>query len=134
MKVRTWVIFLFCRDSLIGVDAGGLIPSNQQQLVSDEERVFFYRKKLEEKVSISGCEFLPNKFYFPFQHHRNLANHDMSHESNYDEKMIIELEEEKYKNGYDNRMIIDGEESRPVIAVTGRPKSLQELTFRKSRF
>ena len=56
----------------------------------------------------------------------------MSHESNYDEKMIIDLEE-KY-NEYDNRMIIDGEESRPVIAVTGRPKSLQELTFRKSRY
>ena len=69
----------------------------------------------------------------PFQHHRNLANHDMSHESNYDEKMIIDLEEEKH-NEYDNRMIIDGEESRPVIAVTGRPKSLQELTFRKSRY
>ena len=58
----------------------------------------------------------------------------MSHESNYDDKMIIKLEEEKYNNGYDNRMIIEGEESRPVIAVTGRPKSLQELTFRKSRF
>ena len=57
----------------------------------------------------------------------------MSHESNYDEKMIIDLEEEKH-NEYDNRMIIDGEESRPVIAVTGRPKSLQELTFRKSRY
>ena len=57
----------------------------------------------------------------------------MSHESNYDEKMIISLEEEKH-NEYDNRMIIDGEESRPVIAVTGRPKSLQELTFRKSRY
>ena len=57
----------------------------------------------------------------------------MSHESNYDEKMIIDLGEEKH-NEYDNRMIIDGEESRPVIAVTGRPKSLQELTFRKSRY
>ena len=135
MNVRTWVIFLFCRDSLIGVDAGGLIPSNQQQLVSDEEIFFLSGKSWKRKfLHISGCEFLPKKFYFPFQHHRNLANHDMSHESNYDEKMIIELEEEKYKNGYDNRMIIDGEESRPVIAVTGRPKSLQELTFRKSRF
>ena len=57
----------------------------------------------------------------------------MSHESNYDEKMIIDLEEEKH-NEYDNRMIIDGADSRPVIAVTGRPKSLQELTFRKSRY
>ena len=58
----------------------------------------------------------------------------MSHESNYDEKMIIDLEEEAKYNEYDNMMIIDGKESRPVIAVTGRPKSLQELTFRKSRF
>ena len=31
----------FCRDSLIGFDAGGLIPSNHGQLVSDEETVFF---------------------------------------------------------------------------------------------
>ena len=72
--------------------------------------------------------------FFPFQHRGNLANHDMSHESNYDRKMILDLEEEEKYNVYDNRMIIDGEESRPVIAVTGRPKSLQELTFRKSRF
>ena len=81
----------------------------------------------------SGQIYSCQKIIFPFQHHGNLANHDMSHESNYDEKMIIDLEEEKY-NAYDNHMIINGEESRPVIAVTGRPKSLQELTFRKSRF
>ena len=87
-----------------------------------------------ENIFKCGSKFLPNKFHFPFQHHGNLANHDMSHESNYDKKMILNLEEEEKYNVYDNRMIIEGEESRPVIAVTGRPKSLQELTFRKSRF
>ena len=71
----------------------------------------------------------------PFQEQSNLANHDMSHESNYDEKMIIDLETEMMnKNAYDSSMIMHSQANNPVIAVTGRPRSLQELTFRKSRY
>ena len=46
-EVKTWrwpvtsVIFLFCRDSLIGADTGGLILSNQRQLVSHDQKNFF---------------------------------------------------------------------------------------------
>ena len=71
----------------------------------------------------------------PFQEQSNLANHDMSHESIYDEKMIIDLETEMMnKNAYDSSMIMHSQANNPVIAVTGRPRSLQELTFRKSRY
>ena len=74
----------------------------------------------------------------------NLANHDMSQESSYDDKMIILAEEP-----FDRRLLASSPgqtrpalaslpgQARPVLAsqatVRMRPKSLQELTFRKNK-
>ena len=60
----------------------------------------------------------------------NLANHDMAEGSNYDNKMIIQP-----NKSYDRRMILEPDLSNlsAMKTVRARPKSLQELTFRKAK-
>ena len=75
--------------------------------------------------------------FVPSDHHKgNLGNHAMSRQSNYDTKMIIRLEDQ-YRDrgvgepGTSGSVMTLSSMVRPTVRV--RPRSLQELTFRKHR-